>query len=70
VEVLQGKVLAAGVVPEQRTYRPHITAVRNARHFETERLAQPAITEWTSFELVESVSEAGNTTYRPVVKDF
>jgi len=68
VDALQGRTLAAGVNPEhQRVYRPHVTVVRNARHFETERLAQPAITEWSSFELVESIPEPGGATYRPIV---
>jgi len=68
---LQGQILAAGVNPEhQRVYRPHITVVRNARSFETQRLAQSAVIEWSSFELVESVSERGGVTYRPVIKDF
>ena len=71
VEDLQGRVLAAGVNPEhQRVYRPHVTVCRNSRTFETQRLAQSAITEWSSFELVESVSEPGGVTYRPIVKDF
>jgi 2'-5' RNA ligase len=70
VEDLQGRVLAAGVNPEhQRVYRPHVTVCRNARTFEIQRLAQSAITEWASFELVESVSEPGGATYRPIVKD-
>lgn len=55
-----------GVVPEDRTYRPHITVVRNARTFATERLAQRATTEWSSFELIESISAPGGTTYRPL----
>lgn len=71
VEDLKGRIFAAGVDPEhQRIYRPHVTVVRNARTFETQRLAQSAITEWSSFELVESVTEHGETTYRPLVKDF
>jgi 2'-5' RNA ligase len=71
VEDLQGRVLAAGVNPEhQRVYRPHVTVCRSARTFETQRLAQSATTEWSSFELVESVSEPGGATYRPIVKDF
>ncbi len=71
VEDLSGRVFAAGVNPEhQRVYRPHVTVVRNARTFETQRLAQSAIMEWSSFELVESVSESRETTYRPLVKDF
>ena len=66
VETLKGVVFAAGVEPEQRTYRPHITVVRNGRQFETQRLAQSASTEWSSFELIESVSQPGGTTYRPL----
>jgi len=71
VEDLKGRVFAAGVNPEhQRAYRPHVTTVRNARTFETQRLAQSAVLEWSSFELVESVSEPGGVTYHPLVKDF
>jgi len=71
VEKLKGLVFAAGVDPEhQRVYRPHVTVVRNARQFETLRLAQSAVTEWSGFELMESVTEHGQTTYRPLVKDF
>ena len=68
VDALQERALAAGVdADNQRVYRPHVTVVRNARHFETERLAQPAMTEWSSFELVESIPESGGVTYRPIV---
>ena len=70
VEALKQRMSFAGLEPEQRTYRPHVTVVRNARPFETQRLAQAAVMEWSSFELVESVSEAGGVTYRPLVKDF
>ena len=70
VDQLRGGVFSAGIEPEQRTYRPHVTVVRKARPFEIQRLAQPAVTEWAGFELVESVSEMGATTYRPLVKDF
>lgn len=55
-----------GVQVEDRTYRPHITLVRRARPFETQRLAQPAVVEWSSFELVESVAQPGGATYRPL----
>lgn len=70
VETLRGMVLAAGIEPAQRVYRPHVTVVRNARPFETQRLTQSAVTEWSDFELLESISERGSTTYRPLVKDF
>jgi 2'-5' RNA ligase len=55
-----------GVMPEDRTYRPHITVVRNARAFPTERLTQRATTEWSSFELMESVSGPGGVSYVPL----
>ena len=54
------------IAVEDRTYRPHITVVRRARPFETQRLAQAAVLEWTGFELVESISQPGGATYRPL----
>jgi 2'-5' RNA ligase len=66
VAALNSLVLDFGVVPEDRTYRPHITVARNARAFTTERLTQRATTEWSGFELVESVSGPGGATYRPL----
>ena len=66
VEALQGAVFAAGIEFDQRTYRPHVTIAKNARSFETLRLAQSATIEWSNFELVESISEPGGVTYRPV----
>jgi len=63
----QNAVLADfGVPVEERTYRPHITVVRRARPFESQRLAQPAVMEWAGVELVESVSQPGGATYRPL----
>lgn len=70
VDDLSGLAMDAGVLPAERVYRPHVTVVRNARPFETERLAQSAVTEWTSFELLESTRERGAATYRPLLKDF
>ena len=71
VEDLKGRIFAAGVDPEHhRVYRPHITVVRNGRPFETQRLAQALVTEWAGFELMESVTEAGTTSYRPVLNGF
>lgn len=67
---LNGLMLDTGVDPEDRVYRPHITVVRNARPFEPIRLAQSAEIEWSSFELLESVSEHGRTWYRPLLNDF
>ena len=66
VQTLGGILEDYNLPVENRTYRPHITVVRRARPFETQRLAQPAIMEWSSFELVESVPGRGGPTYRPV----
>jgi len=55
-----------GVAPEDRTYRPHITVVKNARSFTTERLTQRIATEWSRFELVESLAGPGEVRYRPL----
>ena len=66
VQQLNDVALRAGVTVEDRTYRPHITVVRNARPFETLRLAQSAEIEWDRFELVESIGGPGGATYRPV----
>ena len=71
VEDLKGRIFAAGVNPEHhRVYRPHVTAVRNGRPFETQRLTQALLIEWSGFELMESVTEHGETSYRPLVNDF
>ena len=61
------KVLAQfDVAPETYSFRPHVTVATRARMFETQRLAQPVVSEWSGFELVESISAPGNLTYRPL----
>ena len=59
-------LLEVGVVPEDRTFRPHITVSRSARSFATERLTQRAMSEWSGFELMESVSVPGGVNYVPL----
>ena len=66
VAALNNVLLEFGVRVEDRTYRPHITIVRRAQRFETQRLAQPALTEWSGFDLIESISQPGGAVYRPV----
>ena len=66
VDALNEVLLDLGLKPEDRIYRPHITVARNARAFTTERLAQRSVTEWSSFELVESVSGPGGVHYVPL----
>ena len=66
VDALNAVLLDLGLKPEDRNYRPHITVVRNARAFTTERLSQRVVTEWSNFELVESVSVPGGVNYVPL----
>ena len=63
---LNGVLQVMGVVPEHRNFRPHITVARNARTFTTERLTQRATTEWSGFQLMESVSGPGGVSYIPL----
>lgn len=55
-----------GIIPEERTFRPHITVSRGARPFTTERLTQRMSTEWSGFELIESVAGPGGVNYFPL----
>ena len=66
VAALNSVMSDAGLTPPTRVYRPHITIAQRSRPFETQRLAQPALVEWSGFELVESVFAPGGSTYRPV----
>ena len=66
VDALNGIIADLGIKPEDRNYRPHITVVRNARAFTTERLTQRVITEWSSFELMETESRPGGVSYIPL----
>ena len=66
VESLNLALADLGIRTEDRTYRPHITVARNTRPFETQRLAQRAVTEWSRFVLMESVSERGSVSYHVV----
>ena len=63
LEILLSKI---GIEPEHKTYRPHITIVRRSRPFETRRLAQPAVVEWSDFELIESVHSPRGSVYQPI----
>ncbi len=66
VDRLNAVIQEVGLVPEDRTYRPHITVAKAARSFPTERLAQRAVTEWSGFELIESVSGPSGSRYVPL----
>lgn len=66
VDSLNIVIADLGLTPEDRNYRPHITVVRNARSFTTERLTQRVQTEWSGFELMESVSGPGGVRYIPL----
>ncbi len=66
VTSLNEMLLDFGVTTKDRTYRPHITVVQNARSFTTERLTQRAISDWSGMELIESVSGRDGITYSPL----
>ena len=66
VDALNRIVLDLGLTVEDRVYRPHITVVRNARAFTTERLSQRTTTEWSRFELMESRSGPQGVSYDPL----
>ena len=70
VDQLDAAIAEVGIKPEDRNYRPHITVVRNARQFHTERLSQRASFEFSSFELVESESVPGGSVYRPLKQEL
>ena len=63
---LESMLLPYGVEPEGLDYRPHITAVRSARPFETVREALPIEMQWSGFEIIESISMPGGVQYRPL----
>jgi len=61
------KVLADfNVELKTETYRPHITAVRNAKTFEPIVLARPLELQWSEFQLVEAISTRGEVQYCPL----
>jgi 2'-5' RNA ligase len=66
---LETMVSAFDIDPEEHEYRPHLTAVRNARPFESMRLARPVELQWSGFELIESVPAVGGATYRPLKQE-
>jgi len=65
VKSIEQKLQPFGFVPNERVYRPHITVARNARAFPEEPLARPIDLQWSSFELIESLSTARGEQYRP-----
>jgi 2'-5' RNA ligase len=66
VKSLEGILLPFGFLPNERVYRPHITVARRARPFTEVPLARPIDMEWSSFELVESVSTTRGVQYHPL----
>ena len=66
VSKLNEVLVDIGVMPDDRTYRPHITVVRGARPFSTERLAHRAATQSSRLEVIESVAGPGGVRYLPL----
>ena len=67
---LEAVVSHFGIEAEKADYKPHITALRNARPFEPVRLARTVELQWSGFELIESIPGAGGPTYRPVKQEL
>lgn len=70
VDGLKEVLVASGIEPEKRAYRPHLTVVRAARPFATWRLAQALTLEWRDFELIESVPGRGKVSYLPLKQEL
>ena len=66
VRSIEQKLEPFGFVPNERVYRPHITVARNARTFSEVPLARPIDLQWSSFELIESLSSGRGEQYRPL----
>ena len=66
VKSLETMLLPFDYVPKERVYRPHITVARRTRPFTEIPLARPIDLEWSSFELMESVSTTRGTKYHPL----
>ena len=66
VKSLEQILLPFGFEPNERVYRPHITVARRARPFPEVPLARPIDLEWSSFELMESVSTTRGVQYHPL----
>ena len=66
VRSLEQKLMPFGFEPNERAYRPHITVARRARTFPDQPLARPIDLQWSSFELVESISSPRGVQYRPL----
>ena len=64
VRSIEQALLPFGFTPQERTYRPHITAARKVRAFPEVRLTRAVELQWSDFELVESISIRGDVQYR------
>jgi 2'-5' RNA ligase len=66
VKSLEQILLPYGFEPNERVYRPHVTVARRARPFPEVPLARPIDLEWSSFQLMESVSTTRGVQYHPL----
>ena len=64
VRSIEQALMPFGYTPQERTYRPHITAARKVRAFPAVRLTRAVELQWSDFELVESISIRGDVQYR------
>lgn len=65
VTSIEQKLAPFGFEPNTRTYRPHITVARNARTFPDQPLTRAIDLQWSSFQLIESLSSSRGEQYRP-----
>jgi len=59
-----------GIEAEAHRFRPHVTAVRAARPFDSMPLARPLVLSWSGFELVESIPVPDGVEYRPLKQEL
>jgi len=64
VKSIEQALVPFAYTPQERTYRPHITAARKVRAFPEVRLSRAVELQWSGFELVESISIRGDIQYR------
>lgn len=66
VENLNAALAPLGFVPEQRSYRPHLTLARKATSRPVADLDDPIALHWDQFTLVESISTENGVRYHPL----
>jgi len=66
VEALQSRLSSAGFSLEERSYKPHITLMRNASCKTLPELAEPMVWRVREWVLVKSDRTSGGSVYTPI----